>query len=37
MMSSVASIFDMLGKGSMLTGGVPELTQSATFTFEITP
>jgi uncharacterized protein YggE len=37
MMSSVASIFDMLGKGSMLSGGVPELTQSATFTFEITP
>ncbi len=37
MMSSVASIFDALGKGSMLSGGVPELTQSATFTFEITP
>jgi hypothetical protein len=37
MMSSVTSIFDMLGKGSMLGGGVPELTQSATFTFEIAP
>ena len=37
MMSSVASIFDALGKGSSLSGGVPELTQSATFTFEITP
>jgi hypothetical protein len=37
MMSSVASIFDAFNKGSMLTGGVPELTQSATFTFEIAP
>jgi uncharacterized protein YggE len=37
MMSSVASIFDNLGRGSMLTGSIPELSQSATFTFEITP
>ncbi|HEY5425468.1 MAG TPA: hypothetical protein VIJ77_02865 [Candidatus Tumulicola sp.] len=35
--SSVASIFETLGKGSMLSGGVPEIAQSATFTFEITP
>jgi uncharacterized protein YggE len=37
MMTSVASIFDALGKGNILNGGIPDLTESATFTFEITP
>lgn len=37
MMNSVASIFDALGKGSILNGGIPDLTESATFTFEIAP
>jgi uncharacterized protein YggE len=37
MMNSVASIFDALGKGNILNGGIPDLTESATFTFEITP
>jgi hypothetical protein len=36
-MNSVASIFDALGKGNILNGGIPDLTESATFTFEITP
>jgi uncharacterized protein YggE len=37
MMNSVASIFDALGKGNIFNAGIPDLTESATFTFEITP
>jgi hypothetical protein len=37
MLNSVASIFDALGKGNIFNGGIPDLTESATFTFEITP
>jgi uncharacterized protein YggE len=37
MMASLASFAEMLGKGSILNGGIPEVTQSATFTFELTP
>jgi uncharacterized protein YggE len=37
MVSSLASFAEMLGKGSGLGGGLPEVSQSATFTFELLP
>jgi uncharacterized protein len=37
MMSSLASFAAMLGRGSVLPGQIPEVTQSATFTFELLP
>jgi len=37
MMSSLASLADAFGKGSGFNAGLPEVTQSATFTFELVP